>query len=353
MGQMYKSFSKDGMTTSGKTRHVAFLLLPGYSHYSFSAALEPLRSANIVMGRDHFSWSLIGCGEQQVTASNGVACVVDLTLEQVGTLGDVVVLAGSHADPVTTEPAEKWLRFHYRQGGRIRAVSSGVNVLARTGLLDNKRCAAHWEDTPRLREMFPRITVTENIFEAGERISTCAGGAASAHMMLAMLERELGAALALNVATRMVIDRIRDGRDSLNVLPHIRYGTSNRLLLQAIAMMNENISEPVRIKDIAVHLGASIRALERQFKAELGVSPEKFYRHIRLSRARQLLQYSDHSLIEVAAYCGFGTTQILKKHYESIYGKSPRAERQRYRSFLNENHDSVSASILHEVNADY
>ena len=347
MGQMHRSFRNSHISVDKASRHIAFLLLPGFSHYSFSAALEPLRSANIITGRQHFTWTLVGTTDRQVTASNGVTTLVDFTLDELDTPDEVVLFAATNADPVTTAPAEKWLRFHYRQGGNIRAVSSGVMVLARTGLLDNQRCAAHWEDTPRLRETFPRVTVTDSIFEPGDRISTCAGGAASAHMMLAMLEHSLGPALALDVATRMVIDRIRDGRDSLDVLPHIRYGTSNRLLLQAIALMNDNISEPLRIREMAAKVGASVRALERQFKSELGATPDRFYRRIRLSRARQLLRYSDHSLVEVAAYCGFGNTQLLKKHYETVYGTSPRAERQRSRSAHG------PAPILHEVNADY
>lgn len=350
---MYRSFSKTKASVDKTSRHIVFLLLPGYSHYSFSAALEPLRSANIITGRQHFTWSLVGATDRQVTASNGVTTLADLTLDDLDAAEDVLLFAGNAVAPETTLPAEKWLRFHYRQGGNIRAVSSGVMVLARTGLLDNLCCAAHWEDTPRLRETFPRIKVTDSIFEAGERISTCAGGAASAHMMLAMLERDLGSALALDVATRMVIDRIRDGRDTLDVLPHIRYGTSNRLLLQTIALMNENISEPLRIREMAAQVGASVRALERQFKSELGATPDRFYRQIRLSRARQLLRYSDHSLVEVAAYCGFGNTQLLKKHYESVYGTSPRAERQRGGSSPGELRDVPSGPILHEVNASY
>lgn len=353
MQQMHRSSGTGRSPAAAAGRRIAFLLLPGYSHYSFSAALEPLRSANIVMGQEHFAWRLIGCGGRRVTASNGVTCVVDKTLDEVDTPGDVVVFAGNAADPASTGAAERWLRFHYRQGGAIWAVSSGVMVLARAGLLDDRCCAAHWEDTPRLRETFPKITVTDSIFELGERISTCAGGAASAHMMLAMLERELGGGLALDVATRMVIDRIRDGRDSLDVLPQIRYGTSNRLVLRAIALMNGNISDPLRIKDMAARTGASVRALERHFKAEIGMAPEKFYRHIRLSRARQLLRYSDHSLIEIAAYCGFGNTQLLKKHYESVYGTSPRAERQRGRAYPADPRSRASAPILHEVNAHY
>lgn len=313
--------------------------------------MEPLRSANIVMGQNIFTWSLFSCGSNQVTASNGVTCVVDTTLEQAPPMKDIVLLAGPRPDETELMRVRNWLRFHHRQGGRIHAVSSGVPVLAHTGLLDDKPCAAHWEDAPRLREDFPKITLTQSIFEMEERVSTCAGGAASSHMMLAYLARKLGKATALDVATRMVIDRMRDGRDSANVKPHIRYGTADKLLLRAISVMNCNIRDPLRVSKIAEETGVSVRRLERRFNAEFGIAPEKFYRQIRLSRARQLLLYSDHSLTEIAAFCGFGSTQTMKRHYECTYGVTPRIERKG--GPLNSQYPGspLSSSILHEVSA--
>ncbi|MCZ0813464.1 MAG: GlxA family transcriptional regulator [Pseudomonadota bacterium] len=340
-------------------RHFGFLLLPGFSHYSFAAALEPLRSANILMRRDHFSWSLIGAGAAQVRASNGLSLGVDHDIAeardaiQARGFDHVIVLAASDVTASDTGRIEAFLRFQHRQGGHIGAVSSGVVVLARTGLLDDRDCAAHWEDTPRLRTAFPRINVTGNIFVLDRRLATCAGGAAGAHMMLAILEREVGPGLARDVASRMVIDRIRDGEDELNMQPHIRYGTWNRKILKAIAIMNQNISEPLSMREIAASAHASVRQLERLFRKELNLSPDRFYRHIRLSRARQLLRYSEHSLGEIAMICGFGTTRAMKDNYEAFFGYAPRDERQAPAEPASGGAPGDPGTVLHHVNAQY
>lgn len=345
----------DGATggAPSRGRHFGFLLLPGFSHYSFAAALEPLRSANILMRRDHFSWYLIGAGGAQVRASNGLSLGVDHDVAEASGFDHVIVLAASDVVTSDTGRIEAFLRFHHRQGGHIGAVSSGVMVLARTGLLDERDCAAHWEDTPRLRTAFPRINVTENIFVLDRRLATCAGGAAGAHMMLAILEREIGPGLARDVASRMVIDRIRDGEDELNMQPHIRYGTWNRKILKAIAIMNQNISEPLPMRDIAASAHASVRQLERLFRKELNLSPDRFYRHIRLSRARQLLRYSEHSLGEIAMICGFGTTRAMKDNYEAFFGYAPRDERQAPAARATGGSPGGRGTVLHHVNAQY
>ena len=172
-------------------------------------------------------------------------------------------------------------------------------------------------------------------------------------MMLAILEREIGPGLARDVASRMVIDRIRDGEDELNMQPHIRYGTWNRKILKAIAIMNQNISEPLPMRDIAASAHASVRQLERLFRKELNLSPDRFYRHIRLSRARQLLRYSEHSLGEIAMICGFGTTRAMKDNYEAFFGYAPRDERQAPAARATGGSPGGRGTVLHHVNAQY
>lgn len=344
-----KSASRRGEAQDG--RHFAFVLLTGFSHFSFSSVLEPLRSANMILGKEYFTWSLIGLDADKVRASNGVTCLVDHQLADLDRTTDIIIIAGNDVVNLATDRLENQLRLHFRQGGRVGAVSSGVVVLARAGLLDGRNCAAHWENTPRLREDFPRITVTDSIFELHDRLFTCAGGAAGTHLMLALIEQQLGEGLVADIATRMVIDQIRNGDDNLNVKPHVRYGTWNRKVLDTIALMNDNISEPLPMRSLADVMGVSARCLERQFKSELGVTPNTFYRNIRLSRARQLVRYSAHSLCEVAAFSGFGSSKTMKLNYEAQYGISPREERKKYDVGERQSAGPAAAKILHDVGA--
>lgn len=328
--------------------HFGFLLIDGFSHYAFAAALEPLRSANILLEQDRFTWSLIGTDKSTIHASNGLGCVVDMTCDEAFEMSNVIVCAGNNAAKLSTKPVEAWLRRCFRHGTKIGAVSSGVVVLAKAGLLDGISCAAHWEDIPHIRETYPFVEITDHIYQIHERIFTSAGGAASSHMMLKLIEELGGNTLAIDVATRMIIPRIRDGQDTANAPPHVRYGTWNKLVLAAIEIMNENIEEPISVITIASRLHVSIRQLERQFKAILRTTPNKFYLRIRLSQARQLVLYSDISIFDVALMCGFGNQQVMKKNYERLYGQSPieeRREKSRVRVPV--------VKVLHKLASDY
>ncbi|WP_315981089.1 hypothetical protein [Aliamphritea spongicola] len=51
---------------------LTFLLLPGYSMASLQAAIDPLRLANRVLGRECYQWHLLGNSAAPVSASNGL-----------------------------------------------------------------------------------------------------------------------------------------------------------------------------------------------------------------------------------------------------------------------------------------
>src|SRR3546814_6596375 len=52
-GRMADSFN-DGLGC-----RIGYLLLPRFSMMSFTAAVEPLRSVNRLLGRDHYEWILV------------------------------------------------------------------------------------------------------------------------------------------------------------------------------------------------------------------------------------------------------------------------------------------------------
>ena len=55
---------------------MAFLLVPQFSMMSFSAAIEPLRSANRMSESQLFEWQLVSVEGKAVMASNGIPIAV-------------------------------------------------------------------------------------------------------------------------------------------------------------------------------------------------------------------------------------------------------------------------------------
>jgi transcriptional regulator GlxA family with amidase domain len=60
------------------------------------------------------------------------------------------------------------------------------------------------------------------------------------------------------------------------------------------------------------------------FKRETGQSPLRYYHHLRLTKARQRVLYSNDSLREIAASVGYLTSSPMIRHYTSCSASPPR-----------------------------
>lgn len=78
---------------------------------------------------------------------------------------------------------------------------------------------------------------------------------------------------------------LRPDADRRKLTLRIRSGIADDLVLSAVAMMEDAIEDVLRIEDLASRLNVSSDKLERAFKAELGVSPNSYYRNLRLGHA--------------------------------------------------------------------
>jgi transcriptional regulator GlxA family with amidase domain len=97
----------------------------------------------------------------------------------------------------------------------------------------------------------------------------------------------------------------------------------------AIRIFGEHIEDPLQIADVAEALSMSERHLERSFKQATGQSPLKYYRLMRLKKARQRVLYSTQSIREIAQSVGYASSTPMTKHYAEAFGVNPNDERRR------------------------
>jgi transcriptional regulator GlxA family with amidase domain len=87
------------------------------------------------------------------------------------------------------------------------------------------------------------------------------------------------------------------------------------------------VEDPLRIPDVAAAVEMSGRHFERLFKRETGQSPLRYYRQLRLSKARQRVLYSNDPLRDIATSVGYLTSAPMARHYAEQFGVSPKEER--------------------------
>lgn len=315
-------------------RSIVFFLVPDFTMVAFATALEPLRSANRMLGFQAYNWRLASADGKPVRASNGVECAVDTSLEDerrkmtgVDRPSMVIVCAGLNVETYAPRTVLAWLREEYNRGVSVGGLCTGAYVLAQAGLLANRRCAIHWENLPGFAEKFPKVQVFADLFEVDQNVYTCAGGTAAMDMMLKLIGDDFDDHLVNRVCEQMLTDRVRSPTDRQRLPLRARLGVQKSKVLSIIELMEANLAEPLSLVEIADHVGLSRRQIERLFRHEMGRSPARYYLEIRLDRARHLLLQSSMPVVEVAVACGFVSASHFSKCYRELYARSPQQER--------------------------
>ncbi|PRX29775.1 Transcriptional regulator GlxA family, contains an amidase domain and an AraC-type DNA-binding HTH domain [Meinhardsimonia xiamenensis] len=310
-----------------KPRRFVFLLLDKFTLLSFSAAVESLRIANRMAGRELYSWRLLSEDGQTVTCSAGIEFRVDGGLEELERDDTILVCGGIEVQKATTRRILNWLRREARKGSAVGGLCTAGYTLARAGLLDGRRATIHWENQDSFAEEFDTVQLTKSVFVIdGNRITT-AGGTASIDLMLRLIAEDHGADLANLVADQLIYSSIRTDQDIQRLSVPTRIGVRHPKLARVIQMMEANIEEPVSPSLLASEVGLSTRQLERLFRRYLNRSPKRYYMELRLQKARNLLMQTDMSVINVALACGFASPSHFSKCYRAHYNTTPYRER--------------------------
>ena len=293
----------------------------------FSAAVESLRIANRMSGRELYSWTLMSETGEPVTCSAGIEFVVQNELIEVLRDDTVMICGGINIQNSTTKKVLNWVRREARRGPLLAGLCTAGYTLARAGLLDGKRATIHWENQDSFTEEFEDVELTKSVFVVdGNRITT-AGGTSSIDLMLKLVAQDHGEDLANAVADQLIYSSIRTDQDTQRLSIPTRIGVRHPKLSKVIQKMEQNIEEPISPSTLARNVGMSTRQLERLFRRYLNRSPKRYYMELRLQKARNLLMQTDMSVINVALACGFASPSHFSKCYRAHYDTTPYRER--------------------------
>ena len=305
----------------------AVLVFPGFPMMAFSSVIEPLRAANVLAKKECYRWVIVGAAEGAVEASNGVVIQPGFFAGEAPKADRIVVCSGGNADHVVADDAMNWIRKSLRNGAHIGAVADAAFFLARAGLLDGHACTLHWTSQAAFTEAFPEIELRRDLYVIDRKRFTSAGGVGSLDMMLEIITNDYGAELAAGVAEWFVHSPLRSSVDRKLMPLRLRTGVQNELVLSAIAIMEDAVEERLAMTELAERLGVSSDKLERNFRAELSISPNGYYRRLRLKRAADLLAHSTLMVRDVALACGFASMSSFARAFREEHGHAPKAMR--------------------------
>src|SRR5271154_6031325 len=255
----------------------AFLTLPSYSLIAVANAIEPLRMANRLMGRDIYEWSLVSLNGRPEEASNGLVLAPTVGLDKLGQVDILFVCGGVHVREAVSPALLTALRRAADRKVALGGLCTGGYALAKAGLLDNFRATIHWENLSALREQFPRVRISDQLFTIDRDRFTCSGGTAPLDLMLPLIQMRLGPRISQLVSEQFVLDRVRKDTERQYIPLRAQIGLSHRSLIRVAQIMEENIEKPLSLDSIAKSSGISRRQIERLFKRELNCVPKRYY----------------------------------------------------------------------------
>ncbi|MBN0978942.1 GlxA family transcriptional regulator [Pseudomonas hygromyciniae] len=278
-----------------------------------------------------YAVNVIAAQAEPVMTSAGLALVAE-PLPGAETPCDTLVIAGGWGvygaaeDPYLVE----WVRDKARHSRRVTSVCTGAFLLAASGLLDGCRVATHWTRCEELARKYPSLQVEANpIFIQQGSVWTSAGVTAGIDLCLALVEEDLGRAVALEVARHLVVFLKRPGGQSqFSVTLSLQKGGSRFSELHA--WIAEHLHLDLNIPTLAAACGMSERSFVRHYRAETGQTPARAVELIRVETARRQLADSAVAIKRIAAQCGFGSEETMRRSFLRALSITPQVYRERF-----------------------
>lgn len=310
-------------------RRVVLLAVEGCQSLDVTGPLEVLHAAG------GYRVDVVTPGGRPVRASSGLSLAGGAGLDEAPL--HTLLVAGGEGTRRAAADAElgAWVARASARARRTASVCTGAFLLAAAGVLDGRRATTHWAWTAALRRRFPRVDVLDDpIFVRDGEVWTSAGVTAGIDLALALAEQDRGPEVARRVARELVVYLRRPGGQS-QFSAGLRAQSAARAPLRDLAAwVADHPDADLRVEALAERAGMSARSFARTWVAETGTTPAAWVESVRVERARALLEAGPATLEAIAAQCGFGTPETMRRSFARRLGISPGAYRARFRSPL-------------------
>ncbi|WP_127113520.1 GlxA family transcriptional regulator [Shimia sediminis] len=301
--------------TYAATQQFGVLLFDGFSNHCLANTVEPLRAANMLSGQALYQWQFLTLSGQNAQSSSGLQVAPHQRLAEAS--GDVLAVMPSYGfQSYTGWQVQTALRAASQRFAAMAGLDTGSWLLAEAGLLDGHQATIHWEELTGFEERFPEVDTRRERFVIDRDRITCSGAMAAFDLVLHMIGRDHGQALALEVSQLfMTRDSARSHAGGA--------GAASRVVNRALAVMQEHLEEPLPIAEIARRVGRTQKALEVRMMADLGATPQRVYRRLRLTLARKLVTETDLTVSEIALRTGYETPAAMTRAFKAEFATTP------------------------------
>ena len=267
-----------------------------------------------------------------VSTNGGLSLAGTTPLDRLSEPIDTLIVAGGDEPGVRAAIVEQrigaWLAKTAPRVRRVASVCSGAFALAAAGLLDGREATTHWRACDQLQALRPQVRVLrERIYVRDGPVWTSAGVTTGIELALALVEDDLGHAVAMEIARTLALPMLR-GAEQPQLSPALaaQSAASDRLR-EVVAWIGTHLQEDLSVEALAARAQMSPRHFARAFAAQAGCTPARFVEQARVEAAAQLLRRTRWTQERVASRSGFRSVDAFQRAFMRQQRMTPQAFR--------------------------
>ncbi len=294
---------------------------------TLGAVTEPLVRVNQILGEEKYQ--LVYVGEKADTPIILSQSPFPFSISSQAGIEDIkdydclIIIADQLPDRVIKAKTKKALQSYYVQSHKpIVVLQAGGFWLLNSDIGLEEKWAMHWRWEDEIKVRYPSLTVRYEGFCQSNNIVSCVNHSESLNFILRYLAKHED-----DVTVRAIRDEFYIEHGNSEVAEESSGAELPPRLQKAIALMESNLEDPLSADMIADLVHVSRRQLERLFKRYLDTMPARHYLQLRLKNAQQLLQTTNHSVVQIGLMCGFSSGPHFSSAYKQYFEITPREER--------------------------
>jgi transcriptional regulator GlxA family with amidase domain len=168
---------------------------------------------------------------------------------------------------------------------------------------------------------------SEPVWVKDGNIYTSAGISAAIDLALAWVEEDCGNAIAAEVARELVLFLRRPARQAQLSVSLAAQDNEMKSIQELQVWIVEHLHNGLSLQILADRVAMSVRNFERVFAREVGMSPARYVRKVRVEAAQRMIDRSEKGLEQIAAACGFSSADLMRRAFIRTLGTTPLSRR--------------------------
>lgn len=229
------------------------------------------------------------------------------------------------------EPLFPPLRLFAKTGKPVMAYCSGTLILAASGLLDGREATTVWWLNDMFQRHFTKVHLRmDKLVVSDGHIHTAGATTSNMSLALHLVHLLAGDQLANQMAKVLLIDPNRQSQQPFMTMDLLALNHKDEVIWNVQQWMQNNLTQPLLLDDIAARFALGKRTLIRRFKKALNETPASYVQRLRIDAAKRLLETTSLALEQVVIRVGYEDVSSFRKLFIQLTSLSPRAYRQKF-----------------------